>query len=46
MKTSSKVALGTQLVGTGLNLAAGLISDRGTENRAAKAGLGIAGSTL
>ena len=46
MKTGSKLALGAQLFGTGMNLAAGLISDKGTDNRRHKAELGIGGSAL
>ena len=43
---TSKAVLGMQLAGTALSLGAGLISDKGTGNRAAKAGLGITGSAL
>ena len=43
---TSKAVLGMQLAGTALSIGAGLISDKGTGNRAAKATLGIAGSAL
>lgn len=46
LKKESKLALGAQLAGVGMNLAAGLISDKGAGNRAAKATLGIGGSML
>lgn len=46
MKTGSKKALAAQIFGTGMTMAAGMIPDKGTGNRAAKATLGIGGSAL